>query len=82
MGVAVLGETPSLTGKSIGATHGVLQYTQTHLPRNQHQKGPIHFWVVEELTESGARAEQVELFPLGPLPHIQCHDAAKWVALP
>ena len=27
------------------------------------------------MTESRQRAEQVALFPLGPLPHIQCHSA-------
>ena len=32
--------------------------------------------------ESGARAEQTALFPLGPLPHIQCHNTAKRVVLP
>ena len=36
-----------------------LECTQTHPPRNQHQKGPICFWVVEEVTESRMRAQQV-----------------------
>ena len=34
----------------------VLEHTQTHPPRNQHQKGPICLWVLGEVTESGARA--------------------------
>ena len=39
MRVGVVGETPSLTGESTGETHRVLEQTQAHLPRNQHQKG-------------------------------------------
>ena len=40
MGVEVAeGETPSLTGEFVGETHRVLGCTQTHPPRNQHQKG-------------------------------------------
>ena len=69
MGVEVAaGETPSLTGEFIGETHRVLERTQTHPPGNQHQKGPICLWVVEEVTESWQRPEQVALFPLRPLP--------------
>ena len=30
-------------------------------------------WVVGEVTENEWRAEQMVLFPLRPLPHIQCH---------
>ena len=82
MGVAVVGETPSLTGESAGGTHGVLGYTQTHPPGNQHQKGPIHLWVAEEVIESRVRATQVALFPLGPLPYIQSQNTANWVAPP
>ena len=33
-------------------------------------------WVAKEVTESQLRAEQVPLFPLGPLLHIQCHNKA------
>ena len=47
------GVTPSLTEESIGGAHGVLEWTQTHLPGNQQEKGAIHFWVVVEVTESG-----------------------------
>ena len=36
-----VGETPSHTGEFIGETRRVLEHTQTHLPGNQHQKGPI-----------------------------------------
>ena len=39
-------------------------------------------WVVGEVTESWPRAEQEAMFPLRPLPNIQCHNAPKWVALP
>ena len=67
------GETPSLTGEFTGETHGVLECTQTHPPQNQHQEGPICLQAVGEVTESRARAEQTALFPLWPLPHIQCH---------
>ena len=82
VGVEVVGETPSLTGEFIGEIHRVLECTQTHPPRNQHQKGPICLWVVQEVTESCLRAEQVALFPLGPLPHRQCHCEVMWVASP
>ena len=64
MRVAVVGETPSLTGEFIGETHRVLECTQTDAPVNQHQKGLICLWVAEEVTESQQRAEQVALFPL------------------
>ena len=68
MGVAAVGETPSLAGQSIGGAHRVLERTQAQPPRTQLQgstsKGIIHLRVVGEVTESGARAEQVALFPL------------------
>ena len=80
LGVVVAGETLSLTGEFIGETHSVLECTQNHPPRNQHQKGPICLWVQEEVTESQQRADQVLLFPLRPLPHMQHHNAAMWVA--
>ena len=80
MGVAVVGETPSLTGEFVGETHRVLECTQTHPPRNQHQKGLIYLW--EDVAESQPRAKQVALFPLRPLSHIQCHNSVKWVARP
>ena len=64
VGVAMAGETPSLIGVFIGETHKVLEHTQTHLPRNQHQKDPIYLWVAEEVTESRTTAEQMALFSL------------------
>ena len=79
---AAVGETPGLTGEFTGETHRVLGHTQSHPPGNQHQKGPIYLWVAAEVTESRQRAEQVALFPLGPLPPTQCHNGAKRVALP
>ena len=83
MGVeAAVGETPSLTGEFLGETHRDLECTQTHPPRNQHYKGPIRLWVVGEVTGNPQRAEQVAWFPLRPLPHIQHHNAAMWVAPP
>ena len=82
VGVVVAEETPSLTGEFIGdPQHRVLESTETHPPRNQYQKGPICLWVAEEVTESQPRAKQVALFSFGPLPHIQCHNAVKWVFL-
>ena len=78
MGVAVAGETPSLTGEFVGETHRVLDHTQAHLPGNQYLKGTAPLWVAKEVTDSdsGARAEQAALFPLGLFPHIQHHNAA------
>ena len=78
MGVEVaVGETPSLTKEFIGETHRVLECTQTHLPRNQHQKGPICLWVAGEVTESRMRAKKEEWFPPWPLPLIQHHNLVK-----
>ena len=82
VGVEAAGETPSLTGEFVGETHRVLECTQTHPPGNQHQKGPLCLWVAGEGTESEQRAEQVALFPLGLLPHRQCHNTATWVVPP
>ena len=76
VGVAAVGETPRLTGESTGGTHGVLEHAQTHLPGNQHQKGPVCLWAAGEVTESLPRAERAALSPLRPLPHIQHHNAA------
>ena len=39
MGAATRGETPTLTGESIGEAHRVLEYTQTYPSGNQHMKG-------------------------------------------
>ena len=72
VGVQAAEETPSLTGELIGETHSVLEYIQNLPPGNQHQKGPIYLWVVEEVTESQQRAEQIVC---GLLPHIQHHNA-------
>ena len=69
MGVeAAVGETLSLTGEVVGETHRVLERTQTHLLRKQHQKGLICLWVAEGVTENWQRVEQVPLLPLRPLP--------------
>ena len=76
---AAVGETPSLTGEFVAETQKVLNIHKTHPPRNQHQKGPICLWVAGELTESWLRDQQVALFSLGPLPHIQSYNPAKWV---
>ena len=76
------GETPRLTGEVVGETHRGLERAQAHPPGNQHQRGPLCLWVVEEVTESWQRAEQAALFPFRPRPHIQHHNAATWVALP
>ena len=76
MGVEVVGETPSLTREFIGETHRVLEHTQAHPPKNQHQRGPICLWVVGEVTENRQRAEQAALFPLRLLPAIQRHNVS------
>ena len=82
MGVVEVGETPSLTREFLRETHRVLEHTQTHLPGNQHQKGPICLWVVEEVTENGVRAKQAALLLLGPLHNTpQHHNTVEWVAL-
>ena len=82
MGVeAAAGDTPSLTGEFIGEINRFL-HIPAHPPGNQHQKDPIGLWVAGKVTENRQRAEQVALFPLGPLPHIQSHNVATWVALP
>ena len=53
VGVEVpVGETPSLIGEFSGETHRGLERAQAHSPGNQHQKGTICFWVVEEVTEN------------------------------
>ena len=80
-GVAVVGETPSLTGEFVAETQKVLNIHKTHPPRNQHQKGPICLWVADKMTESGQRAEQVSLFPLRPLLPIECQSTVMWIAL-
>ena len=82
VGIVAVGETPSLIGEFVGETHRVPECTQTHPPRNQHQKGPLCLWVTREVTESQQRAEQAPLFPLGPLPYVQHHSTPTWVASP
>ena len=74
-----MGETLSLMGEFAGKTHRILECTQTHTPGNKHQKGPTCFGETD-VTESHPRAKQETLFPLGLLPHIQCHNAATSVA--
>ena len=82
MRVEAAGETPSLIGEFVGEIHRVLEHTQTQPHRNQHQKGPLCLWVAGEVTENQQRTAQAALVPLGPLPHIQHHNEARWVALP
>ena len=82
MGTAEAGETPSLTGEFVAETHRDLEHTQNYPAGSQHQKGLICLWVVEEVTESQRRAQQVVLFPFAPLLHIQSHNIAMCVALP
>ena len=82
MGVeAAAGDTPSLTGEFIGETHRVIELTQYHPPWNQHQKGPICLWVVEELTESWAGAEQADYSLSDPSPTYST-TPVMWVAPP
>ena len=65
----VVGETPSLTGESIGETHRVLERMQTHPLGNQHQKGPICLWVAREVTESHSRGASGIVPSHTPPPH-------------
>ena len=73
------GETPSLTEELLGETHRVLERTQTHLLRKQHQKGLICLWVAEGVTENQQRVEQA---PYQTFPHIQHHSTATSVTPP
>ena len=73
---------PASQESSLERPQGPRTCTQTHPPGNHQQKGPICLWVAEEVTESPPTAEQVALFPLRPLPNIQCHKPALWVSAP
>ena len=83
MGVeAAAGETPSLTEELAGQTHrGPRTYTKPPTWESE-PEGPNLLVGSGEVTESQQRVEQTALFPLGPLPHIQHHNTAMWVALP
>ena len=61
--------------KSVGV-EAAGETKQSYPPGNQHQKGPICLWVMEDVTKGQLRTEQEGLFPLGRLPHIQHHNAA------
>ena len=50
--------------------------------QDQHQRGPICLWIADKVTESRQRADQMALFPLGPLLHIQAHNPLTWAAWP
>ena len=83
MGVgAAVGETHSLMGEVVGKTHRGLECAQAHPLGNQHQRGPLGLWVAGEVTESWQRVEQVPLFPLRSLPHVQRDSTVMWVAPP
>ena len=83
VGVEMAGETLRLTGEFVGEIHMLLEHTQNHPPRNQHQKGPICLWVLAEVTESWPRAQKVALFLLAPTTtNIHCHKAETCVASP
>ena len=77
----MVGETPSLTGDFLDRPKGSWK---VHKPPTQESapEGPSLLVVAGEVTESQMRTEQVALFPLGPLPHIQHLSAAQWVAPP
>ena len=77
---AATGETPGLTAEFVGETHRVPEHRQAHPHGSQHQKDPLCLWVVGEVTESRATAEQAALFPLWPLPHTQ--HQTQWCGLP
>ena len=80
--VEAVGKTPSLTGEFVGETHRILEHTQNHPPRNQHQKGTICLWVAAEVTGSWQRLEQVGIASSRSLPHLQRHNTVMWVAPP
>ena len=67
-GVVAAGETPSLAGGFTGETHRVLECTQTHPPRNQHQKVPVCLWEVGEMTESCQEPSKQHCSLLDPSP--------------
>ena len=67
MGIAVVGETPSLSGESIGDAHGILECTQAQPPRNQYLK--VHYPLVGSEGSGGKWGEslarsQSALFPI------------------
>ena len=75
MGVAAAGETPNLTGQYVGETHRVLGCTQTTHQGISTRRAQFACEQSREVNESLLRAEQLVLFPLRPLPYIQCHSA-------
>ena len=70
VGLEVAEETPNLTGVCWRHPQGPRMYTNP-LTQESAPEGPICVWVEEEVTKCWLRAEQVALFPLRPLPHIQ-----------
>ena len=83
VGVEGVAKTPSLTGEVVGETHRVLERTQTHPPRNQHQKGPICLWAAGEVTESRGELSKRHCSLSDPPPHTasQCGNAVGCPAL-
>ena len=80
-------ETANLSGQSVWGAHRVQEHTQAHplrksAPKQQLEGHQFCLQEVGEVTESGVRAEQVALFPLWPLSHIQHLNTAKRVAPP
>ena len=79
--VEAVGETPSFTGVFAGETHRVLEVPNPPTWESA-PEGPNLLVGSGGMTENWQRAKQGALFPLGPLPHIQRHNTATWVALP
>ena len=52
-GVVVVGETPSLTGKFVEETHGVLECTQNHSPQESAPEGHNLLVGSREVTKRG-----------------------------
>ena len=76
-----MGETPSLTGEFVGENQSPTTYTKP--PTWESAPEVPNLLVVEDrVTESQHRAEQAALFPLRPLPNIQCHNTVIWVSIP
>ena len=70
-------ETASLSGESVYRTHMALDvhkptYSGIH-HQSSSQKGVNSIKEVEDMSGNRARAQQMALFSLSPLPHIQCY---------
>ena len=77
-GVCNSGRNSQSQRRVLWRVHGILEHTQAHPSGNQHLKRHNQLVGSEGSAECGARAEQVVLFPLWPLPHIQHFISPLW----